>query len=202
MTLVESKFNRVTHETFDRLRRELSSDISRAEAAKAFLAFLDLGAQTILVRHHRSGDKGFEVSYFDAWYKNLSIAKRAEREKCVQSYLASAEGRLLLLHLDELRTAADEVGIQWERAEALLREILREHEEGGRTPPVSRTQRGSLRPREILGERDGNVARRRVVMRNMMRSKESLHALDVCKEWDDLGIPVLDVWRPAVSTWQ
>jgi hypothetical protein len=105
MTLVELKFKKTIHRAFDRLRGELSSDDSEAEIAKAFLAFLDQDAQKILVRHRKSG-KTFEASYLDAWYKRLLSANPTEHEKHVTSYLAFAEGRLLLPYLDELRNAA------------------------------------------------------------------------------------------------
>jgi hypothetical protein len=144
MTLAELKFKKTIHQAFDRLRGELSSDDSEAEIAKAFLAFLDQSAQKILVRHRKSG-KTFEASYFDAWYKRLLSANPIEHEKHVTSYLASAEGRLLLPYLDELRNAADDIGMQWERAGTLLRETLHKYGDrhGARRSP-QKAQNGSL----------------------------------------------------------
>lgn len=202
MTLADSKFKKIIHESFDRLRGDLSSDDPPAEVAKALLAFLDQSAQKILVHHRKSG-KTFEASYFDVWYKGLLSANPIEHEKHVRSYLASAEGRLLLPYLDELRNAADEIGMQWERAELLLREILHNHHDGPRARHASsKAQGGPLDPSPIVGERDGNVARRRAALRTMMRSRQPPHALDICAEWDDLKIPVPDSWPPDVSSWQ
>lgn len=202
MTLVELKFQKTIHQAFDRLRGELSSDDPEAEIAKSFLAFLDQSAQKILVRHRKSG-RTFEASYFDAWYKRLLSANPIEHKKHVTSYLASAEGRLLLPYLDELRNAADEIGMQWERGEALLREALHEYGDrhGARRSP-QKAQRSSLNSPPILGERDENVARRRTALRNMMRSRQPLHALEICAGWDDLEVPVPDRWQPDISKWQ
>jgi hypothetical protein len=202
MTLAELKFKKTIHQAFDRLRGEVSSDDSDAEIAKAFLAFLDHSAQKILVRHRKSG-KTFEACYFDAWYKRLLSANPTEHEKHVRSYLASVDGRLLLPFLDELRNAADEMGMPWECAETLLREALHVYEDEHRARrPFPKAQRGSLNPPPILGERDGNVARRRAVLRKMMRSRQPPHALDICVEWDGLKIPVPDAWQPNISKWQ
>ena len=74
--------------------------------------------------------KTFEASYLDAWYKRLLSANPTEHEKHVASYLAFAEGRLLLPYLDELRNAADEIGMRWELAETLLRETLHKYDDG------------------------------------------------------------------------
>ena len=117
--------------------------------------------------------KTFEASYFDAWYKRLLSANPTEHEKHVTSYLAFAEGRLLLPYLDELRNAADEIGMRWELAETLLRETLHKYDDGheARQSP-QKAQHRSLNPPPILGERDENVARRRTALRNMMRSRQ------------------------------
>ena len=203
MTLTESKFKNIIRTTFDRFCGQLSSDETPAEIAKTVLAFLDQGAQKILVQNRKSG-KTFEVGYFDAWYRNLSAANPAEHEKHIKSYLIPAESRLLLPYLDELRNAADDMCLDWERAETLLREFLGEDKKRRhtvqRTPQGSQNSSGRL---SLTGERDPNVAARRTELRNMIRSGQCPSALTVCIRWDSRGIPVPYRWQLlGISKWQ
>lgn len=203
-SVAEARFKKIAENLCTHMSTELASDTPTSATADAFIDFLDRGEREVPV-HPRKNGKIFPASCLDIAYKQLMIASPSDYQKVVVPYLTSPEGRLFLPYLYELKDAAIEIGIKWEQAEKVLRELLHGYSGRRSSPrPTRDSLRGTDTPRKSLkGERDSRVAARRVHLRQMMRLGARPTDIQICRRWDAERIPTPEAWQSkGISMWE